>query len=88
MIGYDNNDADDGHTEYNRLITEEQAQQVHVIRDNYNNKVTPNVANAHNAYMTHVRTHLAKRSIRKEKEEQQQSNRTREQQVNSILVLL
>ena len=34
MIGYDNNDANNGHVKNNRLITEDQAQQVHLIRDN------------------------------------------------------
>ena len=42
MIEYDDNDNDNdtnnGHIENNRLITEEQAQQVHVIQNNDNTK--------------------------------------------------
>ena len=56
----DDNDANDGLVESNRLTTEEQGQQVNKIRDNNNNKVHSNGNSAYDACMIHVRTHLEK----------------------------
>ena len=85
MIGYDEN----------RIITEEQAQQVHVIRnnndinvypkvptniirDNDDNKGTPNATRDNNNNKVQIR-------IRKDY--QQHSKRTREQKINDIYIL-
>ena len=86
MIRDDDNDAGDSHVKYNRLITkmderfddinnEEQAQQVYVIRDNDNNKVTPKIANAHDVYMTHVSTHPANIVVQFKKYQQNNNNK-------------
>ena len=89
IIGDDDNDVSNGHVEYNRLITkmddrlfdevdnEEQAQQVHVIQDNNDNKVIPKAANTHDTYyMTHViRTHPGNTVAQPKKHQHNKNNK-------------